>query len=113
MRRGRVRVVQLHGEEDDVHRPDRGGIVGGVDARDVHIARGAEDAQPMLAHRREMRAPGDERHICTGGRQAPAEIPADAAASENGDAHPRILRSGFGFQVPGSSRFGFRLHLKT
>ena len=50
------------------------------------IAEGTVDAQPGIAHRRQMGAAGDEADIETGLRQAAAEIPADAAAAHDGEA---------------------------
>jgi hypothetical protein len=53
----------------------------------MDIAARSIDAQPVLSHRRQMRAAGDEGHIGPRLRQRRAKSSADAASANNRDPH--------------------------
>ena len=56
----------------------------------MRIATDAFDAQPVLLHGREVRAPGDEGDVRPGMRQRGPEAAADAARSDYCDAHETL-----------------------
>ena len=47
----------------------------------------AVEAQAALAHRRQVRAAGDERHVVAGRGQPRAEVAANPAGPDHGDLH--------------------------
>jgi hypothetical protein len=72
----------------------RGRIVGGLHRVDMGLAAIALDAEPALSHGREMRAAPHERDILARLREHRAESAADAAGSDDRDAHfilPRLI----------------------
>ena len=55
--------------------------------REVKVSARALDLQTTLAQSLEVRAPRNETHVGAACRETAAEVPADAAAAENRDAH--------------------------
>jgi hypothetical protein len=51
------------------------------------ITQGADNAQTVLLHGGQMRAPGDECHIFASGGQAATEVAANAARAHNSYLH--------------------------
>ena len=84
---GALHVPQLGGEEHDVDRSDLGRIVGGVGGRDLNVAVGAGDAEPLFPDRLQVSAAGDEGDIAAGGGEPGAEIAADPARAHHRDLH--------------------------
>ena len=74
-------------KNDDVDRADRGRIAFRLDARQVEIALRAVDAKAARAHRLEVRAAREKRDVGAGRRQPSAKVAADAARTDNRDAH--------------------------
>src|SRR5205823_11764041 len=87
----RFAVVQLDGEEHDVGRTDRRRVVGRLDARQMNVALRALDAKAGRAQRLEMRAAREKTDVGAGGGEASAEVAADAAGTDDGDFHRRIV----------------------
>src|SRR5439155_514287 len=84
--RGGVGVVRLHAEEDVVGRADLRRVVRRGDAS-LEVAGDAAYAEAAGAERLEVRTAGDQRHVGAAGGEPAAEVPADPAGSEDGDAH--------------------------
>ena len=89
-------VVELHGEEHHVGRPELARVVAGPHAREVRVALGARQPQPVATEGVEMRATRHERDIAPRLRQPPAEVAADASRSEHDDLHDNLTGRGWG-----------------
>jgi hypothetical protein len=85
-RRG-LHVEELRPEQYHLDRPRRRRIVGGRGRGDQHVAERAQDPEPVLADRRQMRAPGDEGHLGARRRQPRTDVAADGAGPHHRDPH--------------------------
>src|SRR5262249_2990757 len=83
-------LVGLDGQEHDVV---RAGLLGRRDGGDVAgvllDALGGHELHAAGADRRQVGAPGDERHALAGEGQAHAEVAADGARPDDGELHAR------------------------
>ena len=78
--------MSFHAEDDHVGR--RGFVKIGDHARvDVKIALGAEHAQAVFLHRRQMRAAGKQGHIETALREPRADVAADGSGASDQETH--------------------------
>ena len=85
--RGLGDLPGLHAEEDRVGRAERRRVVGGAGGVDREVAGDAADAEAVLPDGAEVVAPGDEGDVLAGLGEATAEVGADGAGAEDGDAH--------------------------
>src|SRR5262249_58046989 len=88
-----VDIPQFDAGQNHIDDADAGDIVGGLRRPDNGLAAIPFDAQPVLAHRREMCAARNEGHIRPGLGERGAIAPADTAGADHGDAHPLLLTS--------------------
>ena len=102
-------VPQLDRDDDEIDRPDRLGIVAGLDLRQPDVAERALDRKPALAHRRQMRAAGEEGDVAAAGGKARAEIAADRSGPHDGDAHVELPANGSIGETGGRSARTLRL----
>ncbi|GAA3145635.1 hypothetical protein GCM10010521_35870 [Streptomyces rameus] len=69
-----------------VHRTDLGRVVGGVGVRG-EVAAGAEHADAVPPHGREMRSTGDEVHVGARAVERGTDVGADGTGTEDCDFH--------------------------
>ncbi len=98
--RGRLGVAHLHREHDDVGGFDLAGVRRHLDRGEREVAQLRIEPQPLRAHSLQVTAAGDERHVVAGGREAGAEIAADAAGAHHYDLHTDLA-----FQMVRSAAF--------
>ena len=81
--------MRLEADDDDILRPEFGGIVSAARSRHLRLV-ADQELEPVGLHRRQMRAARDDRNLVAGGRESRREIAADGARAENGNFHPVI-----------------------
>ncbi len=72
-------IIKLHCKNDDIHKPDLGGCVGGADMGEFNFSEWALHAQALRLHCSQMTAPSDECNILASLSQLCANIAADTA----------------------------------
>ncbi len=88
---GCVEIVRLGCDDHEVDGAHLGRVVGGLHARQVEASVDALDAQPFTLYRAQVLASGDEGHVLTRLREQPSEVSADAACSNDRNAHDSLL----------------------
>ena len=86
-------VVELHGKQHHINRPDLGRVVGRDDVLEVEIAVRTLDPQSVRAERLQVGAACEEGDVGAGLREPAAEVPAEPAAADDGDAHSAFYNS--------------------
>jgi len=87
---GRIGVVGLHEEEDEIDRTDRRRVVRRLDAAGGPLALGRHDRQAPLPDRVEMRAPRDQVDVGAAVLQPRAKVAADRAGAHDRDLHRTV-----------------------
>src|SRR5689334_14778043 len=82
----------LHAEEDHIRRPSLLEIADDAGMR-FEIAVRADDAQPTLLHRPQVRAPGEQGNVKTGARQAGSQISPDGPGAGDQKLHCPPVRA--------------------
>ena len=82
-----VDVVQLDGEEHDIHRPDRVDVIGRAKGGQPQVAVGTGDFQSLASQRRQLRSTRDEGDVFTSRGQPAAKVRADSTRPEDRDLH--------------------------
>src|SRR5204862_3616773 len=79
-------AVRLYAENDDVHGAGVSQLANNARAN-LEIAFRAEDPEPTLLHRLQVRTPRKERDVLAGAGHAGANVAADCSGARNEEAH--------------------------
>ena len=89
--RRRHRVGRLHAEQHQLRAAGRGGLGVGAQA-DLFVEHPRLHAQAVIADRRHVGRPPDQRHVMAGARQHAAEEAAHRAGAHHGDLQRQLRR---------------------